>query len=251
MDNYGYEQFASEYPLFPPLDNEDNSLSIIDPPTIDPALLQISVSNVDSAFGQQQEPAWDDQNWPTEPSGSNLGLDLRRPAHLERHVRHHAGKLDLAALHPCTECPAYQGKNGFKRPDHLKQHLRVFHKWDNDQLATLFPPRKTRILKIPVCHFPECDYYRGPGFEDMGVREREENRPFDTQSHYTDHMKREHDWSPYPCKVTGCNKVNGSGFFSATTLERHYKEKHAGCAMPTPKAQDRITGTIRCGVAEA
>ncbi|KAI0437212.1 hypothetical protein F4803DRAFT_165300 [Xylaria telfairii] len=180
------------------------------------------------------------------PFRCQCGQDFTRLCSLERHIRHHAGQLNLDALHPCTECPDRQGKNGFKRLEHLKQHLQGFHKWDNDQLATLFPPRKAHILRIPVCHFPECDYYRGPGFEDMGVREREENRPFDKQSHYTDHMKREHDWSPYPCKVTGCNKVNGSGFFSTTTFERHYKKKHAGYAIPAPKVQDHITETVTC-----
>ncbi|KAI0183184.1 hypothetical protein EV127DRAFT_321280, partial [Xylaria flabelliformis] len=138
-------------------------------------------------------------------------------------------------LYPCAECTTYQGRNGFKRKDHLVQHLRVFHRWDDDQLATLTSAGQNSRLTIPICHFPECDYYRDPGFKDMGIREQAKNRPFDKQSHYTDHMKREHDWSPYPCKVAGCNKVNGAGFFSITAFERHSKGKHPGSAIPAPK----------------
>ncbi|KAI1758361.1 hypothetical protein F4782DRAFT_525057 [Xylaria castorea] len=307
MDDYGYEQFMNEYPLFPPPDNEDNS-----PATIDPAMLQIPVSDFNYHFEQQQEPVWDDQSWLVQLFGNDLGPSAQRretqpvatsegqpsstPAHfcpfpacghafysqgalhdhtssshvaqhrvvslkspfmchcgqhftrlgsLERHVQNNTKQLD-SDLYPCAGCTAYQGKNGFKRQDHLVQHLRVFHKWDDDQLATLFLPRQTHKFKVPVCHFPECDYYRGPDFKDMGIREQEKNRPFDKQSHYTEHMKLEHDWSPYPCKVTGCKKVNGTGFFSTTTLEKHYKDKHPGSAIPATKVQGRITETIRC-----
>ncbi|KAI8944083.1 hypothetical protein F4801DRAFT_585799 [Xylaria longipes] len=141
-------------------------------------------------------------------------------------------------LHPCPDCPSYQGKTGFKRKDHLIQHLRGLHNWDDNQLAILFPPRQTRRLQIPVCHFPECDYYRDPSFKDMDIREQEENRPFGRQSDYTNHMKREHNWSPYPCKVTGCSKVNGTGFFRTTTLKRHCEVKHPGITIPAPTVQD-------------
>ncbi|KAI0450798.1 hypothetical protein F5B21DRAFT_489708 [Xylaria acuta] len=177
------------------------------------------------------------------PFVCHCGQHFTRLCSLERHVRDNTEQPDPE--YQCAECPAYQGKDGFKRKDHLVQHLRVFHKWDDDRLATLFPPRQTHRLKIPVCHFPECDHYRGPDFKDKGIREQEKNRPFDKQSHYTDHMKREHDWSPYPCKVTGCSKVNGTGFFTTTTFERHYKKMHPGSAIPTPKVQD-ITETVKC-----
>ncbi|KAI1741809.1 hypothetical protein F4680DRAFT_415172 [Xylaria scruposa] len=179
------------------------------------------------------------------PFMCHCGQHFTRLGSLERHVRNKTKQLDRD-LHPCTECTAHRGKNGFKRKDHLIQHLRVFHKWDDDQLATLSPAGQNFRLKISVCHFPECDYYRGPDFKDMGIREQAMNRPFDKQSHYTDHMKREHDWSPYPCKFAGCSKVNGTGFFSTTTLERHYREKHPGRAIPVPNIQGCITKTVRC-----
>ncbi|KAI0553856.1 hypothetical protein F4679DRAFT_580026 [Xylaria curta] len=284
MDDYEYDRLMNEC-LFPP-DKEDNFLA-----TIDPAMLQDSVSAFEYHSEQQQEPIRVDQPWPVQLLGGDLGSDLGPPAQaiesqgalhnhassshagqhlivskspfvcncgrnftrlssLERHVQNNTKQLN-PVLHPCAECTTYQGKNGFKRRDHLIQHLRVLHKWNDDQLATLSSTGQNYRLKISVCHFPECDYYRAPGFKDMGIREQAKNRPFDKQSHYTDHMKREHDWSPYPCKVSGCSKVNGSGFFSTTTLERHYKEKHPGSAIPVPDTQGYNTGTANSRVAIA
>ncbi|KAI0864493.1 hypothetical protein F4860DRAFT_529115 [Xylaria cubensis] len=240
MDDYEYDRLMDGYPPFPPSNNEDNP-----PATIDPAMLQTSAHDFEYHFEQQQEPIWVDQSWPVQLLGSNLEFDIGHPTHLERHVQNNTKQLQLD-LHPCAECPTYQGKNGFKRKDHLVQHLRVFHKWDDDQLATLTSAGQNSRLKIPTCHFPECDYYRDPSFKDMGIREQAKNRPFDKQSHYTDHMKREHDWSPYPCKVVGCSKVNGAGFFSITALEKHYKGKHPGSAIPAPKVDDQATETVRC-----
>ncbi|TRX94379.1 hypothetical protein FHL15_004846 [Xylaria flabelliformis] len=265
MDDYEYDRLMNGYPPFPPPNNEDNS-----PATIDPAMLQTSVHDFEYRFEQQQEVqsgasssrgSHNSQGPLHEHAGSShavqhlivskspfvchCGQNFTRLSSLERHIQNNTKQLQLD-LHPCAECTTYQGRNGFKRKDHLVQHLRVFHKWDDDQIATLFPTERNSILKIPICHFPECDYYRDPGFRDMGIREQAKNRPFDKQSHYTDHMKREHDWSPYPCKVTGCNKVSGAGFFNITALEKHYKGKHPGSAIPAPKVDDQATETVKC-----
>ncbi|TGJ79356.1 hypothetical protein E0Z10_g9405 [Xylaria hypoxylon] len=162
---------------------------------------------------------------------------------LQRHIR--GADKALVPEHPCPECIFYQGKNGFRRKDNLVQHLRFFHKYDDDQLATLFPPRQTRMLNIPVCHYVSCEYYRGPDFKDLGIRDQEKNRPFHKQSDYTTHMKREHDWSPHPCKVPGCSKLDGKGFFSATALEKHCKEKHPGIAATVLNSQNRMVKEAR------
>ncbi|KAI0798381.1 hypothetical protein GGR55DRAFT_684691 [Xylaria sp. FL0064] len=178
------------------------------------------------------------------PFKCHCGQEFTKLSSLERHVR--GSDKRLVSKHPCHECTTYQGKDGFMRKDHLLQHLRVFHKYDNDQLATLFRPRQARMYNIPVCHFESCEYYRGPEFKDTGIRQQENNRPFDKQSDYTMHMKREHDWSPYPCKVSGCNKLDGKGFFSITALEKHCKEKHPGCTISVQKPQNGVVKTVRC-----
>ncbi|KAI0479963.1 hypothetical protein F4859DRAFT_477902 [Xylaria cf. heliscus] len=180
----------------------------------------------------------------TSPPVCHCGTNFTRLSSLERHVQSNTGQL--SPNYPCPECSTYQGKNGFVRKDHLKQHLRGVHQWDAGQLAILFPHSQSCMNEYPVCHFQECDYYRDPSFKNLGVHEQHANRPFDTQSQYTNHMKREHDWSPYPCKVTGCNKFKGAGFFSTTAFEKHYKEKHPGSAIPALKVQDRTTEAVEC-----
>ncbi|KAI1272991.1 hypothetical protein F5Y07DRAFT_276953 [Xylaria sp. FL0933] len=178
------------------------------------------------------------------PFKCHCGQEYTKLSSLERHVR--GSDKSLVAKHSCHECTAYQGKDGFRRKDHLVQHLRVFHKYDNDQLATLFRPRQGRMYNIPVCHFESCEYYRGPEFKGMGIGRQMNNRPFHRQSDYTMHMKREHDWSPYPCKVAGCNKLDGKGFFNITALEKHCKEKHPGCTISVQKPQNGVAKTVRC-----
>ncbi|KAI1355921.1 hypothetical protein F5Y01DRAFT_268061 [Xylaria sp. FL0043] len=178
------------------------------------------------------------------PFECHCGQEFTKLSSLERHVQ--GSDKSLIPKHPCHECTTYQGKNGFMRKDHLVQHLRVFHKYDNDQLATLFRPRRARMYNILVCHFESCEYYRGPEFKDMGIGQQENNRPFDKQSDYTMHMKSEHDWSPYPCKVAGCNKLDGKGFFSIRALEKHSKEKHPGCTISVQKPQNGVARTVIC-----
>ncbi|RWA10910.1 hypothetical protein EKO27_g4186 [Xylaria grammica] len=156
------------------------------PATIDPELLQTSApsSAFDLHIEQEEQPAWEGQGWPAQPFGSD-------PEPLAQHIK--GTNKDLVPQYPCSECPAYQGKNGFKRKDNLKQHLMYFHNYDDDKLATLLPSRRTRRFTILVCHYENCEYYRGPDFKGMGIQAQEKNRPFHKQSDYTRHMKDEHD----------------------------------------------------------
>ncbi|KAI1164562.1 hypothetical protein F5B18DRAFT_615217 [Nemania serpens] len=162
---------------------------------------------------------------------------------LKRHIQ---GTQKHLPVYPCSECAAYQGQHGFKRKDHLVQHLRSFHKYGHDELPTVFAPRNARRLNIPVCHFESCEYYRDPTFKDLPIGQQESNRPFDTQSDYTRHMKVEHDWSPYPCRAPFCAKYDGKGFFNYTALEKHCKEKHPGSTIPAPTARKEPVKAVTC-----
>ncbi|KAI3335757.1 hypothetical protein F4824DRAFT_489379 [Ustulina deusta] len=252
MDQYEFNQFTNEYLPFLDPNYGNNYLA-----TIDPVLLPFG-SGSDFPFEQQEQLGWEGQSWLALPSPHvgqhfvisqspfkcHCGKEFARLYTLERHIQ--SARKHVVPEHPCHECTAYQGKNGFRRKDHLVQHLRVFHKYDHDQLAALFRPRRTRMLHIPVCHFESCEYYRGPEFKDLDIGQQEKNRPFDKQSDYTAHMKEEHDWSPYPCKVPGCTKLDGKGFFSTTALEKHCKEKHPGSTIPVHTPQNDVAETVRC-----
>ncbi|CAJ2507118.1 Uu.00g083040.m01.CDS01 [Anthostomella pinea] len=87
---------------------------------------------------------------------------------LERHIRDFQ---DSVPAFSCNECNLHKGNDGFKRKDHLVQHLRVFHKYGPEALAVQFPPRKARLYSIAVCHVKGCQHYREPSFTELGHME--------------------------------------------------------------------------------
>ncbi|KAI1358506.1 hypothetical protein F5Y08DRAFT_321672 [Xylaria arbuscula] len=184
------------------------------------------------------------------PFKCHCGKQFARLYTLERHVQ--SAAKGIVPDYPCPECVAYQGNNGFKRKDHIIQHFRFFHKYDDDQLRGLFPVpfyMGHRTI-VQICHFETCEYYRGLEFADMSTEQQKQNRPFNKLSEYTMHMKQEHNWSPYPCQVHGCDKVDGKGYFSTSTLGKHYEQKHPGSNRTPQKLQDSVKsvkGRVECG----
>lgn len=175
------------------------------------------------------------------PFKCHCGRDFTRLYTLKRHIG--GIQKDGVIKFECPDCTAYRGKNGFKRKDHLVQHLRRFHNYRDDQLW----PRQARRYDIPVCHFESCEFSRLPEFKEMPIGQQEKNRPFDKQSDYTRHMKEEHDWSPYPSKVPGCGKIDGKGFFNETARVKHCAEKHPGSTnTPALATQKEIAKTVKC-----
>jgi hypothetical protein len=53
-----------------------------------------------------------------------------------------------------------------------------------------------------------------------------ENHAFKKASEWTKHMKEVHDESPFPCTVTGCNRVRGKGYFRERDLVKHVVKAH-------------------------
>lgn len=67
---------------------------------------------------------------------------------LQRHQRAHQ---DDARRFPCTWCKKHQGKNGFKRKDHLTQHLRNYHHIGEDERV------EKLVNRNYPCPQPGCD----------------------------------------------------------------------------------------------
>ncbi|KAI1147885.1 hypothetical protein F4825DRAFT_124731 [Nemania diffusa] len=166
------------------------------------------------------------------PFKCHCGMECKTLYTLQRHIR---GQNKDALCYPCPECTAYQGRNGFSRKDHLKQHLIHGHGYDDHRLAAIFPSRDTDNVRR-VCRFEDCEY---------NPRQKT-NRRFAKQSEYTAHMKREHDWSPLACNVAGCEKSGGKGFFSISMLEKHRNQKHPGTTVPMPTVRDSVEKTLKC-----
>ncbi|KAI0469771.1 hypothetical protein GGR56DRAFT_242743 [Xylariaceae sp. FL0804] len=100
--------------------------------------------------------------------GEQGGHDDKVPGKLIEHIVGHLRSLALKSLppyyengdgevnsniqgfqhsipkYPCEHCEAHQGQHGFKRKDHLTQHLRVFHHLDNAGIAKYLSDRHGR-----------------------------------------------------------------------------------------------------------
>ncbi|KAI1335278.1 hypothetical protein F5Y15DRAFT_255594 [Xylariaceae sp. FL0016] len=160
-------------------------------------------------------------------------------------LRRHIESFDSSLPQwPCEDCAAHQGKDAFRRKDHLVQHLRVFHKLDQTDLDARFTPRKARVYDVRTCHFKHCEHYRDESFQELALGDQEDRRPFARQSDYTAHMKKDHDWSPYPCDVPDCKKTQGKGFFSSIALVNHREKHHAG-AKPL-RIEHRVVKQPKC-----
>ncbi|KAK7941407.1 uncharacterized protein PG986_013794 [Apiospora aurea] len=115
----------------------------------------------------------------------------------------------------------------FKRKDHLVQHLRHLHKFSDGEVREEFPiHRKVIRLTNPVCPFPSCPYHRDESFKNQPHDYQEANMPFAKQSDYTKHMKNDHDWSPYPCNISYCDKSGKKGYFKLENLQKHRDEQY-------------------------
>lgn len=153
-------------------------------------------------------------------------------AELERHAKSlyhdafeckcgkHYARLDNLKRHwnqtprfPCPHCDKYTGINAFAREDHLTQHLQTYHRHrtsignqgDTNTLTS------TTTMQF-FCIFPNCTHHQ---------------RSFKIKSQYTDHMRRIHNYSPFPCLVQGCVKIGGKGYFRERDLFKHSQEVHS------------------------
>ncbi|TRX88198.1 hypothetical protein FHL15_010887 [Xylaria flabelliformis] len=68
-------------------------------------------------------------------------------------VTRHLSSREVASVagsagprHPCPLCTKYDGEYGFNRRDHLRQHLRVFHKLDNKGMESIMGPTGRRAV---------------------------------------------------------------------------------------------------------
>ena len=121
---------------------------------------------------------------------------------------------------PCERCPNHRGRNGFRRKDHLTQHLRQYHHY---KIAYKESPHWS--CGVRCCPRSNCSSYRPYKSYPWGDS-RNDKWLFKTQSEYNQHMKTVHDESNYPCQEPGCDKVGGKGYTREVDLVKHVKAKH-------------------------
>ncbi|KAH7132201.1 hypothetical protein B0J11DRAFT_521071 [Dendryphion nanum] len=128
----------------------------------------------------------------------------------QRHLRTHQKD---AQRFPCTYCKKYRGENGFKRKDHLRQHVRNYHHIEDVESGTQLLLNSSRKYACPCM---ACPQYRQNPFRG----------PFKKFSEYMAHMKSVHNESDYPCPEPNCERVDGKGYFRKADLRTHLRKIH-------------------------
>jgi len=120
--------------------------------------------------------------------------------------RHQLKHKRIVPRHPCPHCRKYRGNNGFKRKDHLRQHIRNYHHIDADAQD----PNADGSVGHS-CPFEGCDKTGLNGFE--------------TEKLMKVHLKKEHP-SPYQCSYRGCDRVGTKGWMRERDMIKHMKKVH-------------------------
>ncbi|KAF2733865.1 hypothetical protein EJ04DRAFT_467658 [Polyplosphaeria fusca] len=133
---------------------------------------------------------------------------------LDTFTRHKNVHRDGAKRFPCDFCKTHRGKNGFKRKDHLTQHLRGYHNHHTGKKERT----GCRPLFARCCPHKDCAKYRA-----IFVWT---NLPFKGKDEYTKHMKEVHRESDFPCPEPGCDRIGEKGYFVKANLRNHLVKKH-------------------------
>jgi len=142
-----------------------------------------------------------------------------------------------APKYTCKYCRRHRGANGFRRLDHLTQHIRNYHHLEMDDESTRVSAPRFE-LHFPVCTHPDCPQYRDEAFKTLPRSTQKTNRPFPTQSAYTKHMREEHNECAFPCDVQGCDRVGKRGYFREKDMIKHRRESHLDAPPYQPSERD-------------
>ncbi|KAI1381316.1 hypothetical protein F4677DRAFT_440532 [Hypoxylon crocopeplum] len=173
------------------------------------------------------------------------GEKFSRTDVLSRHV---ASFRKATKKFPCTFCKRHRGNQGFRRQDHLVQHLLGYHKFETEEVQKICPTSfKTKSYYILVCPDPQCEFYRGDEYWRLGWSNRNAQSPFKKQSDYSKHLKDVHEISRFPCPVAGCDRVDAKGYMAANGLMKHLACQHPGEPQRLEDFRERLgMGSYNC-----
>ncbi|EPE26637.1 C2H2 and C2HC zinc finger [Glarea lozoyensis ATCC 20868] len=122
-------------------------------------------------------------------------------------ARHQLVHLENTTRYSCSHCRKYQGNKGFKRKDHLRQHIRDYHHIDEAITAT----EQEQVPTVFNCPREGCDRIDMNGFESKKL--------------LTVHLKKDHP-SPFQCPEPGCHRIGINGWLRGTDMIKHTKKAH-------------------------
>ncbi|KAL1630347.1 hypothetical protein SLS56_005022 [Neofusicoccum ribis] len=137
---------------------------------------------------------------------------------LQRHVRTHRTNVQRFT---CPHCRRHRGADGFKRKDHLTQHLRNYHHIGVDNFDQYLAHQRS-------CPHEGCPDWR-PTKSGWGRRSHVTDRrghAFNKSSDYIAHMRKVHSESDFPCTEPDCDRVGQKGYFRMRDLLKHKLKAH-------------------------
>ncbi|KAI0853788.1 hypothetical protein F5Y00DRAFT_257088 [Daldinia vernicosa] len=149
--------------------------------------------------GDQQDAMQDMPPPITHSSLTRPGEEGRLDA-LTRHVNTRSNNVPQ---YPCSYCKHHQGANGFRRLDHLVQHLKGFHKIDTEDKL---PKQRTGGPRAAVASVAGRATVANE--DNTGVVSLPQIPPF-------------------PCTVIGCIKGGANGYLREMDLLEHQNMMHA------------------------
>ncbi|KAI0845797.1 hypothetical protein F5Y00DRAFT_272703 [Daldinia vernicosa] len=173
------------------------------------------------------------------PVACSCGERFSRPDALNRHCN--SFRKDNRS-YPCNFCKRHRGRKAFGRRDHLVQHLRGYHKFDQEEIDKSCPKylfSRQRYHQILVCPYAECEYHRGEEFKSSTWSRFTTDAPFKNQSDYKQHLKDVHEDTPFPCHVDGCDRVGRRGYMRERDLMKHLTSQHPDAAEYSPAPREK------------
>ncbi|OTA91057.1 hypothetical protein M434DRAFT_357891 [Hypoxylon sp. CO27-5] len=140
---------------------------------------------------------------------------------------------------PCIFCKRHRGKHGFRRRDHLVQHLSGYHKFDDEEIVKACPP-KNDPFDCFDCPRPGCEFHGGQWFHDLEWSEQRKQAPFKKRSTYNKHLKDVHKVTPFPCPVPGCERVDTKGYMADNGLKKHLAREHSNAPHHLTKLLEEL-----------
>jgi hypothetical protein len=137
--------------------------------------------------------------------------------------------------YPCKHCKRHRGDEGFRRLYHLNRHILNYHNIEVNKEPIEQKAKSTRLkYSFPVCPHLDCPQYRQRSFKELPHGIQAQQKPFESQSAYTKHMREVHNECTFPCDVAGCERVGRWGYFREKDLLKHRRDKRPKASAYEP-----------------
>lgn len=224
------------------------SEEIEDPPPLQPHIFPTTERKISESHGNSAD------HESIQPAKSNACLQCNQSFRSTTELGHHARQSQHAAFkckcgttfqgiydlkrhqdryqpgtpaYPCLYCSRHRGESGFRRKDHLTQHIRNYHHITSDNSEDEYRQKK----KEPslVCPYPHSGQLNNRGLGSSSASEisnSEGRQNFTTKKQLIQHMRIAHNESPFECKVENCDRIGSRGYVREGDLRNHYAKAH-------------------------